>query len=127
MPEVMKVLIAEDDHFLSALLKARMDKEGFEVRQVFDGQEALDMLKEFHPTVIILDLIMPTLSGFEFLEQTSIDPQFNQIPVIILSNLGQDEDIQHAKQLGAKEYFVKARTSIDQVITVVKNLTQVKV
>ena len=127
MPEVMKVLIAEDDHFLSALLKARMDKEGFEVRQVFDGQEALDMLKEFHPTVIILDLIMPTLSGFEFLEQTSIDPQFNQIPVIILSNLGQDEDIQHAKQLGAKENFVKARTSIDQVITVVKNLTQVKV
>lgn len=124
MPDGIKVLIAEDDHFLSALLKARMDKEGFAVKQVFDGQEAIDILKDFMPDVIILDLIMPTVSGFEFLEMTSIDPQYNKVPVIILSNLGQDSDIQRAKQLGAAEYFIKARTSIDDVISVVKNLVQ---
>ena len=121
-----KVLIAEDDHFLSSLLKARLDKEGFVVKTVFDGQEALNYLKEFLPNVIILDLIMPSVSGIEVLEQISIDPQYNKIPVIVLTNLGQEEDIQRAKQLGAAEYFVKARTSIDDVVVAIQNVLSKK-
>lgn len=122
MPEgAPKVLIAEDDHFLSSLLKARLEKEGFVVKTVFDGGEALNYLKEFQPDLIILDLIMPSVSGFEMLEQTSIDPQYNKIPVIILTNLGQEEDIQKAKQLGAVEYLVKARSSVEDIAAAVKN------
>ncbi len=64
---------------------------------------------------------MPTVSGFEVLEQLSIDPQYSKIPVIILTNLGQEEDIQKAKQLGATDYFIKARTAIDDVVVAVRN------
>lgn len=118
--EPKKILVVEDDHFLSSLLKARLEKEGFLAKTVFDGGEALNYLKEFQPNLIILDLVMPSVSGFEMLEQTSIDPQYNKIPVIILTNLGQEEDIQKAKQLGVVEYFVKARTSIDDVVSAVR-------
>jgi len=126
MADAPKVLIAEDDHFLSALLKAQMEKSNFTVKQVFDGQEALDSLHDFAPDIIILDIIMPTLSGFEFMEQTSIDPQFNHIPIIVLTNLGQESDINRAKQLGAVEYFIKARTSIDDVVASIKALLERK-
>lgn len=67
MGDQAKVLIAEDDHFLSSLLKARLEKEGFLVRLAFNGEEALHALKEFTPHVIVLDLIMPRVSGFEVL------------------------------------------------------------
>ncbi len=120
MADAPKVLIAEDDHFLSSLLKARLEKENFSVKQTFDGEETLSVLKEFEPDLIVLDLIMPRLSGFEFLEKISIDPQYNQIPVIVVTNLGQDNDVQKAKQLGVEEYFVKAKTSIDDLVTTIK-------
>lgn len=117
----LKVLISEDDRFLSSLLRSRLEKEEFTVKQVFDGDEAFASLKEFKPDCIITDLIMPKLSGFEFLEMMSIDPQWNRIPVIILSNLGQKSDMEKTKQLGVAEYFVKTKTSIDDVVNAVKN------
>jgi len=120
MPEGSKILIAEDDHFLSFLLRGRLEKENFVVHQVTDGEEALSFLKTERPDLIILDLIMPKLSGFELLEIISIDPELNKIPLIVLSNLGQDEDIEKAKRLGAVEYFVKARTSIDDLVKTVR-------
>ena len=120
MPTGSKILIAEDDHFLSFLLRGRLEKENFLVRQVNDGQEALDLLKSEKPDLIVLDLIMPRLSGFELLEIISTDPELNKIPVIILSNLGQDEDIQKAKRLGAAEYFIKARSSVDEIVRTIK-------
>lgn len=120
MADAPKVLIAEDDHFLSSLLKARLEKENFLVKQTFDGEETLSVVKEFEPNLIVLDLIMPRLSGFEFLEKISIDPQYNQIPVIVVTNLGQDNDVQKAKRLGVEEYFVKAKTSIDDLVVTIK-------
>ena len=117
-----KVLIIEDDEFLSSLVKARLEKDSFEVRRVFDGLEAFELLKEYRPDVIILDLIMPRMSGFELLETISVDAQLNTIPVIALTNLCQDEDIQKAKSLGVREYFIKARTSIDELVKTIKNV-----
>lgn len=114
------ILIAEDDHFLSFLLRGRLEKENFVVKQATDGEEAMALIKSEKPDLLILDLIMPRLSGFEVLEQTSIDPELNKIPVIILSNLGQDEDVQKAKRLGVVEYFVKARTSVDDLVASIK-------
>ena len=121
----IKVLVAEDDRFLSSLLKAKLEKEGFMVKIAYDGEEATSMLKEFKPDVMILDLIMPKISGFEFLEYISVDPQFNQIPVIVLSNLGQETDIERAKQLGVDDYFVKSQISIEDVVKAVQNLVVV--
>lgn len=125
MPESKSIFIAEDDHFLSSLLKSRLQKDGFQVTQAFDGQEALATLQALpvKPNLIILDLIMPKTSGFEVLQATSVNPQLNKIPVFILTNLAQDGDIQKARQLGAKEYFVKVKVSVDQIVNRVKVLT----
>jgi|SRR3989344_5134571 len=116
------IFIVEDDRFLSSLLKARLQRDGYTVTNAFDGIEAMDSLKTNAPDLIILDLIMPAMSGFEVLEAISIDPRLNQIPVFVLTNLAQEADVQKAKRLGAKEYFVKVRSSIDQIVTAVKRL-----
>lgn len=123
--ESKKVMVIEDDRFLSTLVKARLEKEGFVVVQAFDGEEALETLRrDSPPNLIILDLIMPKVTGFELLQTVSITPGLASIPVIILSNLAQDSDIEKAKQLGAKEYFVKVKVSIDDLVGKIKSLVQ---
>ena len=118
----IKILVVEDDHFLSTVLTNRLKKEGLGVQQAFDGEEALTLLKTERPNLIILDLILPKKSGFEVLEAISTDPQLNQIPVVILSNLGQEGDMQKTKALGAVEYHIKLRTSIDNFLEIIKNI-----
>lgn len=116
-------MVIEDDRFLSTLVKARLEREGFQIAQAFDGEEALDILRrESSPALIILDLIMPKVTGFELLQTISITPGLASIPVVILSNLAQDSDIEKAKQLGAKEYFVKVKVSIDDLVGKIKTL-----
>jgi DNA-binding response OmpR family regulator len=117
-----KVMIVEDDRFLSSLVKARLEKEGFTVEQEFDGEEAMLALKQDPPALIILDLIMPKVSGFEVLQMISITPQLDKIPVVIVSNLAQDSDIEKARQLGAREYFIKVKISIDDLVGKIKTL-----
>lgn len=121
-----KVLIIEDDHFLSSILKNRLEKDGFSVTQAFDGDEGLSIVKKEKPDAVLLDLIMPKVSGFEVLEGISSDPELSTIPVMIASNLGQDSDIEKARNLGARDYYVKVRTSIDQLAQMVKNLLEKK-
>jgi DNA-binding response OmpR family regulator len=120
--EPKKIMIVEDDRFLSSLMKARLEKEGFAVLQAFDGEEAMQLLKTEIPSLVILDLIMPKVTGFEVLQMISITPQLDKVPVVIVSNLAQDSDIEKARQLGAKEYFVKVKVSIDDLIGRIKSL-----
>ncbi len=116
------VFVIEDDRFLSSLLKARLEKDGFAVVQVFDGADALNVLKQAKPDLIVLDLILPKASGFEVLETISMNPLMNRIPVIVLSNLAQESDVLKAKQFGATEYFVKVKVSIDQLVNKIKSV-----
>lgn len=111
-----KILLVEDDPFLSSLLKNRLTKENVEVLYAKDGEEALTALKSAKPDLILLDLILPKKSGFEVMEGIRQDPQLSNAPIIIISNLGQPEDIQRGRDLGAIEYFIKAKTSIDDLI-----------
>ncbi len=122
MAEVGTILIIEDDHFLSSILKSRLEKDGFTVLQAFDGDEGLEMLKTVRPDVILLDIIMPKVSGFEVLEALSSDPELSRIPIVIASNLGQESDIEKAKTLGARDYYVKVRTSLEDLAKMVKNV-----
>lgn len=124
--ETYRILIIEDDHFLSSILKSRLEKEGFTILQAFDGDDGLAMVRKERPDVVLLDLIMPKVSGFEVLEGISADPELSTIPVLIASNLGQDSDIEKAKTLGAHDYYVKVHTSIDELAQMVKNLVQLK-
>ena len=116
-----KVLLVDDDPFLSNLLKVRLQKENVDVILAKDGEEALNRIETEKPGLVLLDLILPKKSGFEVLEKTSVDPQLKDMPVIIISNLGQTSDIQRGKELGAVEYYVKAKISIDDLVGKVKN------
>lgn len=122
MPDKKQVLIIEDDRFLSSIMKARLDKDGFSAVQAFNGEEAVNFLKQNKPNLVVLDLIMPRVSGFEVLQYISLDPNLNQIPVIILSNLAQESDIKKARELGAVDYFVKIKVSIDDLIKRIEDI-----
>jgi len=114
-----KILLVEDDQFLSALLKTRLEKEKFNVILAHDGTEALEALRNNNFDLILLDIILPGKSGFDILEEAYGDPQLSDkksIPVIIISNLGQESDMERGKELGVVDYFVKARISIDELV-----------
>lgn len=120
------ILIVEDEVFLANLLSLRFKKEGFLVVQAFDGMEALKKLEQERPDIVLLDLILPQKNGFEVLESISQNPQLKNIPVIIVSNLGQDSDVARGKSLGAIDYYVKARLSIDELVGKVRVLLDKK-
>ena len=122
--EAKKVMLIEDDRFLSSLIKVRLEKDGFAVVQSFDGEDAIKRLPDERPNLVILDLIMPKTNGFEVLKAISMMPGLERTPVVIVSNLAQDSDIQKAQQLGAKAYFVKVKISIDDLIGKIENLVQ---
>ncbi len=112
-----KVLVAEDDPSLSQILSSRLTRAGVEVIKAKSGEEALKVMREVRPDLILLDLILPgKYDGFEVLQKIQEDPTLGGCAIVIISNLGQESDIQRVKQLGAVEYFVKAKTSIDDLI-----------
>ncbi len=120
-----KILLVEDDPFLSLLLKNRLLKEGFEVVYAHDGEEAIALLKTTTVELVLLDIILPKRSGFEVMEDIRVDVDVKMknpdLPIIVISNLGQPEDMAKGKNLGAVEYFVKAKTSIDDLVARVKD------
>lgn len=116
-----KVLLIEDDPFLSVLLGNRLKKEGMEVIVVKSGAEAIQTLKSQKPDLVLLDIILPEKSGFEVMEEIKADPQVPEVPIIIISNLGQEADIERGTELGAVEYIIKARTPIDELVKRVKD------
>jgi len=117
---VKRILIIEDDEFLLGLLVEKLTKEQFIVSVAFDGEEGLKKLKQEEPDLIILDLILPGMHGFEFLKRIKKDPKTSQIPVIILSNLGQRQEIEQGIKLGAVDYLVKANFTPKEIVEKIK-------
>jgi DNA-binding response OmpR family regulator len=117
---VMKILIVEDEQVLSKVLKEKFDKAGFETKVSGDGEAAILDSKSFLPEIIVLDLVLPKKSGFEVLKAVKADPETKMIPVIVVSNLGEDSDIKQALSLGAKDYFVKSQHPINEIVEKVK-------
>lgn len=110
------VLIVEDDKFLRELLVSKLEVAGFSTSVAVDGTEALNKIKEESPQLILLDLVLPGLDGFEVLRQVKQDPKTSKIPVIILSNLGQQEEVEKGIKLGAEDYLIKAHFTPDEII-----------
>ena len=119
-----KILVVEDDQFLASLLKNRLQKEGFDVLLAKDGEEALNILESTQPELVLLDIILPKKSGFEVMEEVRENPKLEKLAVVIISNLGQPEDMVRGQQLGAIEYFIKAKTPIDELIKKIKEIVQ---
>jgi len=122
----MKILLIEDDKFLRTVLEKKLSAEGFEVVSAVDGDEALEKVISDKPDLILLDIILPKKSGFLVLENIKKDPELRKLPVIIISNLGQEEDVQKGLSLGAIEYFVKAKISLEDIIKKVKEYSEQK-
>ncbi|MBI3627123.1 response regulator [Candidatus Uhrbacteria bacterium] len=114
------ILVIEDDRFLSRIYFTKLTKEGFEVVLATEGEEAMRRLQEKMPDLILLDLVLPIKSGFEILEEIKQSSRFAKIPVVIFSNLGQQEDMDRGKRLGAADYFVKANMNIQDVVDKIK-------
>ena len=104
-----RILLVEDEDFLRSIFKLRLAAEGYEVTDVDSGEAAWEALKETVPHLIILDLYLPRMSGFEFLERLKAHPDLCRVAVLILSGLGQDADIRKGFELGAKEYVIKTK------------------
>lgn len=111
-----RVLLAEDDRFLRKAAQTALQARGFTVTAAVDGEEALKLVRSERPDLILLDLIMPKLQGFEVLRLLKEDSLTAKIPVIVLSNLSQGADMERASALGALAYLVKANLSLDALI-----------
>lgn len=112
----MKIFIVEDEDVLLKVLQEKFEKEKFSVSTAINGEGVVEMVRRDRPDLILLDLILPKKNGFEVLTELKIDPELKDIPVIVLSNLGQDEDIKHAFSLGAVDYLVKAQHPLNEVV-----------
>jgi len=117
-----KILLIEDDKFLRELMNKKLLTLGYEVVSAADGESGLVMIKESKPDVVLLDLILPGINGFEVLEKAKQDPEIANIPVVILSNLGQGEDIEKGLALGAKDFLVKAHFTPQEIVNKLKNI-----
>tara|TARA_Y100000310_G_C20664387_1_gene806637 strand:- start:1480 stop:1845 length:366 start_codon:yes stop_codon:yes gene_type:complete len=119
-----KILIIEDDKFLRELISQKVAAEGYEMVGATDGEEALKTAGETQPSLILLDLILPTMDGFEVLRQLKEQEATKDIPVIILSNLGQKEDIDKSMQLGAVDYMIKAHFTPKEILEKIKTIVK---
>lgn len=122
MPEQKrKILLIEDEKIIADLIIPKLSRAGFEVVEAIDGEEAMERLKEDGISLVLLDLLLPGLDGFGFLNRIKKDPALHTIPVIILSNLGQNEDVKKGLELGAAAYLIKAHFTPDQILKKVED------
>lgn len=116
------VLLVEDERNLLKMYDRKFTLEGFRVLKAENGKQALEIVKTEKPAVILLDIIMPELDGFQVLERLESNPETKDIPVILLTNLNQETDIARGMNLGAKDFLVKANFEPDEIVEKVKRM-----
>lgn len=118
-----KVFIVEDDEFLRSLNAKKLEDAGYAVSVAVDGTSAIQMIPAEKPNLIFLDLLLPgDKDGFDVLQEIKANSETKDIPVIVFSNLGQTEDIEKAKKLGANDFLVKANFTLDDVVVKIKEI-----
>lgn len=117
-----KILITEDDNFLANSLRVKLTQEKFIVEVAQNGKILLEKIQNFQPDLIKLDLMMPEIDGFEALKKIKENSEFEQIPVIVISNLSQEEDKKEVMQLGAKDYLIKSDVSLAAIVQKINSL-----
>ncbi len=117
-----KVLLVEDDPFLIDIYTTKLKEAGFSVEAATNGEEGIKKAKEILPSLIILDIILPQIDGWEILKRIKEEKNLKSIPVIILSNLGQKNEVEKGLKLGANKYLIKAHYTPSQVVEEIKEL-----
>lgn len=120
-PSKKKILLVEDDTALAAVYRSRLELEGFEINEVNNGEDALSAAISFRPDLILLDVMMPKISGFDVLDILRNTPETTNIRVVMLTALSQPKDKERAEQLGVDDYLVKSQVVISDVVARVKH------
>jgi len=115
-----KILIIEDEEILLDLIQKRLTQEGYKIYIARNGEEGLEKIKEEKPDLILLDIVMPKMGGFEVMEIINKDKEFKDIPIIIISNSGQPVELSRAKELGIKDWLIKTDFDPSEVVSKVK-------
>ena len=115
-----KILLVEDEEIMINLLQRKLVKEGYKVLIARDGQEGLEKMRKEKPDLVLLDIIMPKMGGFEVMEEMEKDKELNKIPVIVISNSGQPVELDKAQKLGAKDWLIKTEFDPQEVVEKVK-------
>lgn len=118
-----KILWVEDDKLIGTILAKKLIASGFDLIHAKNSDEAFESLKVTVPDAIVLDLLIPGLNGFDILQRIKATPALAKVPVMILSNLNKQSDIDRARVLGAQKFVVKAAASLDQIVTDIRSLT----
>ena len=116
-----KILLVEDDMALSAVYRSRLEIEGFDVREANNGEDALSATVEYRPDLILLDVMMPKISGFDVLDILRNKPETANVRIIMLTALSQPKDKERAERLGVDDYLVKSQVVIGDVVARVKH------
>lgn len=111
-----KVIIVDDDELLRKLLTRKLKEEGYEVVLAVDGKEGVEKIKEGKPDLILMDIVMPNMDGFQAMEEIQKDESISHIPIVVVSNSGQPVEIDRAKKLGASDWLVKTEFDPQEVI-----------
>ncbi|MDZ4221812.1 MAG: response regulator [Patescibacteria group bacterium] len=125
-PSSPKILLLEDEEMLAAMYKTKFEKEGMSIDVAPDGEAGLAMAQKSAYGIILVDIIMPKMDGFAALKALRALPQYKDTPIMMLTNLGQEEDIAKGKALGATDYLVKANFTPSQVLEKITSLTKTK-
>ncbi len=116
MSDKKTILLVEDDEFLIDILVQKFNEQDYNLLHVNNGEDAIQTAQEKDPDIILLDIILPGMNGFEVLKKLKNNTVTDHIPVVFLSNLGQEEDIEKGKKLGAVDFIVKANHSLDEIV-----------
>ena len=116
-----KILLVEDDMALSAVYRSRLEIEGFDVREANNGEDAMSATVEYRPDLILLDVMMPKISGFDVLDILRNTPETANVRIIMLTALSQPKDKERAESLGVDDYLVKSQVVIGDVVARVKH------
>ncbi len=123
-----KILIVEDDRFLRELISKKLDaEEEYNIVQAVDGESAIKKIGEEDPDLVLLDLILPGIDGFEVLSRVKNNPELMDTPVVILSNLGQKEEVDKGLELGAIDFLIKAHFTPGEIIKKIKKVLKEQV
>ena len=120
------ILIVEDDIFLAEIYQKKFEMEGFKVSMASNGEKGLADIKKKRPDIVLLDILLPKLDGFAVLEATKEDSSVKNIPIILLTNLGQKDDVQRGLDEGAVDYLIKTHFKPSEVVDKVRKVLEVK-
>jgi DNA-binding response OmpR family regulator len=117
-----KIVVAEDDKLLMRLMVENLTEAGYELFIAYDGKEALNRVREIKPNLVMLDIMMPEMDGMRVLTELKLDDDIKAIPVIMMSNMTDDENIQRLKDIGAADYIVKGQFSNEEIVNKIKSV-----